>query len=370
MSNQEKYQGFVLCPLCRSHTWRYGHDRLGRQKYCCKRCKFQFVAGLEEYKRRQFRPRFKCPKCGRMMEVHRIRNGYIRYRCGGYRTKTCRHKINIYVSKTKFYDSPFQTRLGQRLLKEKFCWYKMKFPKETVSLVLYFHVVVGLPAEEVTKIMNELYSVSISHDTITRWAQKMAGSLASAFRKVRFNVSGETIYTDETVLKAGKKRCLRQNSKPHNKWQFWQNVTSKTKLILSFWLSSKKDNLNARHNFACCKKNSKGNPRMFVCDGLWSYGSAFPEVYGHSSVIRWTFKDFSEPINNNLVERKHGWIKSILRRYRGFKSELGLFAFLVSRIILHNFFMPKKEFDGNTPAQQAGVWLPKTGKRPYFACWL
>lgn len=109
---------------------------------------------------------------------------------------------------------------------------------------------------------------------------------------------------------------------------------------------------------------------MFVCDGLWSYGSAFPGVYRNSSVIRWTFKDFSEIINNNLVERKHGWIKSVLRRYRGFKSKAGLFAFLVSRIILLNFFIPRKELEGHTPAQQAGVCLLRTGKRQYFAYWL
>ena len=58
-----------------------------------------------------------------------------------------------------------------------FHWNKMKFPPATVALALYLTICEGNPAPQVVKILRNLYGVSVSHDSITRWHHK-AGFLA------------------------------------------------------------------------------------------------------------------------------------------------------------------------------------------------
>jgi len=245
----------------------------------------------------------------------------------------------------------------------------MKFSKETVGLVLYYALQRSLPATEVSETMRDLYQLKISHDTITRWTHKAGSQLAKQFKDFTFDLSQDSLHTDETVFKAGRLRLNQQKTKFTNKIWVWQSKAKHSKVVAGLSFSLRRDTASAREHFQTVKEASS-EPQEFVQDGLWSYGAAFPEVWNNPNTIlkRKIYKDFSEERNNNPVERQHGYLKAYCKRHRGFKSILGLISYNITRTIIWNFFKGRPEFDGKTPAEMAGVTLPIN--KPKLIHWL
>lgn len=367
----------IQCPRCQcTYLHHFGHDRQGLQKYRCQSCAHQFVPGKPK---RQKRPKVTCPLCGRQMYPFKIFKGYIRYRCSAYRRKDeayCAFKINLYTAKDLLEQSQhpqsfWQSQWGQEFLSLKpFFWSKMNFSKETVGLALYYALERALPAPEVSKTMKDLYQIDISHDTITTWTHKAGAQLAKQFKDFSFNLSQDSLHTDETVIKAGRKRPNQKGTKLTNKIWVWQSKAKQSKAVTGLSFSLRRDAPSAREHFQTVKEATDNEPQEFVQDSLWSYGSAFPEVWNDPETIkkRKTYQDFSDERNNNPVERQHGYLKSYCKRHRGFKSILGLISYNVTRTIIWNFFKGRPEFNGQTPAEKAGVTLPKN--KPKLIHWL
>jgi ssDNA-binding Zn-finger/Zn-ribbon topoisomerase 1 len=72
----------VKCPRCGSDAiYKYGKNRLGRQRFFCQMCSRQFVI-LKD--RQEIKEREICKKCGRVMHVYRRYSNVLRLRCSGY----------------------------------------------------------------------------------------------------------------------------------------------------------------------------------------------------------------------------------------------------------------------------------------------
>jgi hypothetical protein len=71
------------------------------------------------------------------------------------------------------------------------------------------------------------------------------------------------------------------------------------------------------------------------------------------------YRSFFEKPNNNGLERKWSNFKMRTRPFRGFKSDLGLAAFVQAQILYHNLFKPSGRLQGQTPAQALGLALPQ-----------
>lgn len=365
----------IQCPRCQcQYLHRFGRDRNDYQKYQCVRCKRQFVPGKPI---RQKSPRVTCPLCGRTMYPFKYFNGYTRYRCSAYRKKDdsrCSFKINLYTAKDgleRKTQSFWESQWAQEFFSLKpFFWSKMGFSKETVGLALYYALQRSLPATEVAETMKDLYQIKISHDTITRWSHKASSLLAQQFKDFSFNLAEDSLHTDETVFKAGRLRPNQRGTRLTNRVWVWQSKAKRSKVVTGLSFSLRRDTSSAREHFQTVKESSTNEPKEFVQDSLWSYGAAFPEVWSDSETIkkRKTYQDFSQKLNNNPVERQHGYLKSYCKRHRGFKSVLGLISYNIIRTIIWNFFKGRPEFDGQTPAEMAGVTLPIN--KPRLIHWL
>lgn len=330
----------ILCPRCQSHhLHRFGHDRSGFQKYQCVRCKHQFVPDRPI---KQRKPKVSCPLCGRVMYPYKYFLDYVRYRCSAYRRQDkthCSYKINLYTASNKEETksvSFWENQWGQKFLSLRpFSWSKMKFSKETVGLALYYALERALPATEVSQTMFDLYQIKISHDSITRWTHKAGSQLAKQFKDFTFDLSQDSLHTDETVFKAGRLRLNQRKTKLTNKIWVWQSKARRSKVVTGLSFSLRRDTLSAKEHFQAVKESST-ELQEFIQDNLWSYGAAFPEVWKDSEIIkkRKTYQDFSKEPNNNPVERQHGHLKSYCKRHRGFKSVLGLISYNVTRTIL------------------------------------
>jgi transposase-like protein len=226
----------------------------------------------------------------------------------------------------------------------------MWFSKDVVSMALYFAVFRSLPATEVSSIMKELFRINVSHDTITRWTHKAALSIHKnlGLLSVPKSRGKRRTLTDETIFWVrGNKRWV------------WMTKESRFDSEQSYFISPRRSTEYARSNFniafnsSPCLKNIQA-----VTDGLSSYASALGDLDFDVDNLHKVYKGFFERPNNNRRERTWSSLKIKARRYRGFKSDLGLWSFVTLQVYLHNYFEPNKRLNGLTPAETSGTKLP------------
>lgn len=345
----------VNCPKCGSQTYAWGHSTEFRhlQRYRCKnsKCKYQFTPGRP--RRVSKYPLIPCPKCGGRMSIFKFLSDGYRLRCNNhiYKDKRhCNHKVNVPLPGKTFKIAKDPIEAINSNIACRFTWSKMDFSKSTVSLVLYFSVFKSLPATEVSETMYTLFNIVISHDTITRWTHKCALELHKNLGLLRTpKVRGRRrTFTDETVFKVrGQKRWV------------WMTRESRFDSDQSWFISPRRSTEYARSTFNIAFEASPALKTISaVTDGLWSYGSALGDLHFNISKLHKVYKGFFERTNNNRIERRWSTLKVKARRYRGFKSQRGLWCFITNQVYLHNYFLPNKRLGGKMPAETAGVKLP------------
>jgi len=281
-----------------------------------------------------------------------------RFRCSNYKApgrKKCSHKLNLPLgSKTNFtlITQPDNIELIAGKINPTFHWNKMKFPPATVALAMYFTICEGNPAPQVAKILFNVYSVKVSHDTITRWHHK-AGFLFSAKTKGLAEIPKKPgrkprLFADETEL----------NGSEAKRW-FWMSYCRKYDLMLGRNLTAHRDTKSARDLLAMTQELAPGlKLSPLLTDGLWSYPAAMGDLnIDLSKHIRYI--SFFESPNNNALERKWSNFKNRARPFRGFKSDVGKMAYIEGQIFYHNCLKPSVYLGGITPYQNLNAPLPE-----------
>jgi len=343
------------CPECSSPVYCFGLDKETKlQKFRCPNpsCRRQFVPGKPPRQKKY--PSFNCPKCGSPMSIFKhLSDGY-RLRCNKHNSPKpdrCSHKINIPLPGKEFKIAKDPIESIKVNIPLNFTWGKMSYSKETVSLGLYFSVFMAIPAKQVSQLLNDIFKVSPSHDTITRWSHKGILSLHQNLGPLPIPYSkNKKLFTDETQFKQrGQKRWL------------WLTKDSKFDSLQSWYLSPKRSTEYARSTFNIAFSNSPAlKNSKIITDGLWSYPSALEDLGFDLKKNHYRYIGlFDDPMNNNnRLERHWSTLKVKARPFRGFKSERGLFCFITGQIYLHNYFQPNQRLNGLTPADTAGVKLP------------
>lgn len=281
-----------------------------------------------------------------------LSDGY-RLRCNNHILKDhrhCNHKLNVPFPGKSFNIAKDPIECINTHLAVKFCWPKMSFANPTVSLTLYFSVFKSLPATEVSSIMKELFRIDISHDTITRWTHKAAINLHKnlGLLSVPKTRGRRSTFTDETVF------WVRGNKR-----QVWMTKESRFDSEQSWLISPKRSTEYARSTFNIAFEASPALKTVSaVTDGLWSYSSALGDLDFNHDKLHKVYKGFFEKPNNNRRERTWSTLKVNARRYRGFKSDLGLWCFITLQVYLHNYFKPNQRLNGLTPAEACKTKLP------------
>jgi len=342
----------VLCPKCNSKTHYFGFNpKYGLQKYRCKKCFHQFTPNAPSRPKKT--PKYSCPICGSPMYIFKYLPDAIRLRCSKYRlhnNNKCSFKINIPLSPNKksFNISTDPIDDISSKINNKFFWNKMSYSKSTVSISLFLMVFCSLDASLTSFILSNLFNLSISHDTLSRWLKKSAISIHKNLGPLPIQNCSE-LHIDETVFKyKGLKNWL---------W-FSKDYTYDS---IQSWLFSHhrstqfaRNLLSRAYSSSPCISNSK-----IVSDGLWSYASAIADLSNFSLHNHIVYTNFNNSINNNRLERHWSSLKTPAKRFRGFKSLLGLWSFVTSQVYYHNYFKPNLRLNGLTPAEASGVPLPK-----------
>lgn len=352
----KELENIVKCPRCGSDTYRFGHDAHHKnlQRYQCKNpdCKRQFIPGRPERSGKHY-PTADCPKCGGRMSIFKFLSDGYRLRCNNHHKKGkehCNHKMNVPLPGKEFKIAKDPIESINVNIATKFEWNKMKFTKPTVAYALYFAVFRSMPATEVSITMEQIFNIKISHDEITRWTHKAALNLHKnlgllSTPKVR---GRRRTLTDETVFWVrGQKRWV------------WMTKESRFDSEQSWFISPRRSTEYARSTFNIAFTASPALKTISaITDGLWSYGSALGDLDFNVDKLHKVYHGFFDAINNNRRERTWSTLKVKSRRYRGFKSDLGLWSFITHEVYQHNYFIPNNRLGSLTPAEACGTKLP------------
>jgi len=355
----------VNCPKCGSETYAWGHSADFRhlQRYRCKNqlCKYQFTPARPQRTKKY--PSVTCPKCGAKMGIFKTLSDGYRFRCNNHIHKDkryCNHKVNLPLPGKSFKIAKDPIECIQTQLARKFSWSKMEFSNSTASLVLYFAVFQSLPATEVSSIMKDLFNITISHDTITRWTHKVALNIHKnlGLLSVPKTRGRRRTLTDETVFWVrGQKRWV------------WMTKESRFDSEQSWFISPRRSTEYARSTFNIAFETSPALKSISaVTDGLWSYDSALADLGFNVDKLHKVYTGFFENLNNNRRERTWSTLKINARRFRGFKSDLGLWSFVTLQVYLHNYFKPNHRLKGLTPAEACRIPLPRSSSKWKLFC--
>lgn len=330
--------GNLSCPKCSSNSlWKYGRDYKGRQKYCCKKCRTQFVPEASRHKQLNI----KCPWCGCAMEIYKRRKFYTRYRCSSIHYKNrkpCRCKINIYNIPDEVLNTVSAVTNGKTNFKY------MRYPQQIIIKALRLFFLRKMSTRQIAADLAEEYSIKVSHVTIYKWAVKFSYLFSSIAAQRSLKVSDEW-HLDETVVKvAGKKYYL------------WVALCSETRVVLAWHLSPYRDTIQAIRLLRAAIRNSKTQPAILITDRYPAYVSAIYADCPDAEHIR--VSSFDDLISNNTLERFMGSFKDWYKKLRGFKSYDSAVALISFWITCYNFVRPHSALNNWSPAEVAG-FTPK-----------
>ncbi|MBM7625152.1 IS6 family transposase [Sporohalobacter salinus] len=324
----------VQCPRCHSKDlYKYGKDPHGNQKYQCKECKRQFAPKTLKTTKTRERKYPSCPKCGKATFLHHDYEYYSNLRCCD---KKCNHSF-IIPKPTSIADPSYTNLKGKTSFKG------MRYPVHTILLTLYLYYLNQSSTREISKLLDCMFNIQVSHVTIAAWSKKFAPifqSRANELKPTNLSESDEW-HTDETVVKInGQKHYL------------WAILDSETRFVLSFHLSPYRDSRQAFTLFNDAKKNFE-QPNAIVSDRYHAYNAATKAIFTKAEHIK--VQSFKDDISNNIIESFFGTFKSWAKRRRGFNSFASANQLITMFMFFYNYIRPHSGLNDLTPAQVAGI---------------
>ena len=285
------------CPKCGStNVWKNGHDEYHNQLFLCKDCRHSFKL-THSKKRKNFSfPYPKCPHCGKAMEIHKIRRGFVVFRC-----RSCRFKDRI----------PLNLPYPLSLPLEPFKYFRFPIYIVLKAFVLYFKFNMSYRA-----LKNSL-NIDVSHVTIYKWIVRLSFFFSIFIPENVFKVHG-----DETVVVF-----------KNRKYYVWFLVDHDTNLILSWHVSRYRDMSQVRillNKFFSCYSNDCAVE--FITDGLGAYDAA----------VNLLFKNIDHTVvslgGNNQCESKFSLFKDFIRLKRRFKKFSNFLCYVHGFCVVKNLF--------------------------------
>ena len=331
----------ISCPKCNNKTdfYRSGKDSHGHQKYRCKKCWYQWAPETPErvYTRTKSYP--SCPICGKATFLHHDMEHYSDYRCCD---KKCNH--SMFVPKPTAISAPSMSQLfGKTDFK------RMRYPVHVILTALSMFYLGKNSFRNIALILHTVMNVQVSHTTISNWCTNFAPMFQNMALQLipALNFNSDEWHADETVVKIQGK-----------KYYLWLILDSETRFVLGFHLDRHRDSPQAFTILEAVK--DLGSPRAIVSDRYFAYQMPVKTLHGVQHI---RVESFHDDITNNLIECFNKQFKAWYKTKQGFSSFSSANNLISMFIFFYNFVRPHAALNGLTPAQCAGLHLPKKRKR-------
>jgi transposase-like protein len=236
---------------------------------------------------------------------------------------------------------------------------KARYSPETISLTLdlYFS---GLSTQKIARTLKDHFEVELDQSTVHRWIARFIPEISEYVDSLTPQLS-DTWHADEVFVKMKGGETVRggvDRKKMDGMAYLWNVMDRKTRFLLASRLSAKRDSLGAIGAFNRAITVAHGSePETVMTDALTAYSDTIRRVFDKkpNHVAK---AGIGKPhANNNRVERLNGTIRERVKVQRGWKSPKSQIA--EGQRIHYNFVKPHMALEGQTPAQAAGMNLPK-----------
>lgn len=258
----------------------------------------------------------RCPKCDSNRIIRKGLSPHKEFSSQRYQCKDCKHK--------------FDDKGDSKGLKGN--------PLAVIAVVdLYFK---GLSLRQIEHHMNSIYSLNVSYPTIHRWIHRIIKKM-KALEKEHSLLVGKTWHIDETLVKIDGKLAY-----------LWNALDAKTKILLASEVTYGRSSEDAEMVIReALKKAQTGlNDIEIVTDGLKSYNVALAKDY-EVSLRHISKPKFTDPKNNNLVERVNGTLQTRIKGFRRLDNKSSSAELFDGLRLYYNSKRPHSALGGKTPIE-------------------
>ncbi|MEM2094551.1 MAG: DDE-type integrase/transposase/recombinase, partial [Candidatus Bathyarchaeia archaeon] len=212
----------------------------------------------------------------------------------------------------------------------------------------------GVSLRKIAHHIEQFYGLKVAHTTLYNWIKRYTKLIEAYVEKLEPKLSA-IWHVDEMKAKAD------------GKWVWlWNMMDEETRFLLTSMITKKRDISDARKVFQKAKGVAKGKPEVVVSDGLPAYIKAFNKEFftlrnPRTKHIR--MPQFTDPVNNNIVERLQGTIRERDKVLGGMDGEITGQDLINGLRVYYNFIRPHMSLNGKTPAEEAGIDLNLKGNK-------
>ena len=257
------------------------------------------------------------------------------YYCGSYNVVKMGKRVNKDVIKQRFRCND----CCKRFIAEK-DFERMKGNSKTTTLILdlYFK---GISLRQIEDHLKQFYSISLDHSNILRRIQKFSKIINDYVKDLRPELS-EQWHIDEMKIQAG------------GKWKWlWNMMDNETKFLITEKVTDRRRIKDCKNLLIEAKETAGKQPTFMITDGCHSYNKSLVKEMPQTNHIQLkTIRD--KRINNNIIERLNGTVRSRLKVMRGLQDLKSADLMTSSFKNYYNFIRPHSTI-GMTPAQASGI---------------
>jgi len=231
---------------------------------------------------------------------------------------------------------------------------KFKGDGRAITLVmdLYFK---GISLRKIQDHLKQFYGMDVHFDTIRRWIGRYMGIINAYVKTQKPQKLGKKWHTDEMMVKSDGRYLY-----------LWNCMDAETRFMLANNVSKERRIKDATDIFAMAKETAGSmKPERMITDKLPSYHKAFNKIFysNHRTSKHISIVQHRHEIDNNMVERLNSTVRERDKVLRGLKGRENTRRFFESYKTYYNFVRPHQALEGRTPAEQAGIELPKAQNR-------
>ena len=182
--------------------------------------------------------------------------------------------------------------------------------------------------------------------TVYRWVRELTGQANGAIGESKVEAGPEWVADEMQVTIGGEKHWL------------FNVMDSKTRFVLSAYLSRERTTRAASTALALAREHAANPPQVVKTDDLKSYQQGIRTAFPVSPVRHVVSQRIRAEINNNMSERLQGTFRDRDKTLRGMKERESGQEYLDGQVLHYNFFRPHGGLNGKRPAEAAGAEVP------------
>jgi len=351
----------MACPRCGApHEYLYDNTG-GKGQYLCKVCKCTFNKKNRYLKNLIFL----CPHCGRTLELKKERKDFNVHKCTNskcpyyldrlnsmseedkQRYKSSPHDFKLHYIYREF-DIDFEPLVRKPSQPPSVDISRLYVSPHVLGLILTYHVNFGLSTRMTAALMREVHGVSVSHQSVSNYADAVATNIKPFIDNYKYDLSG-SICGDETYIKV------------LGKWHYVFFIFDAVKkIILSYPVSANRDVKAAIYALdeALSKFDKLPEDLTLIFDGnpIYVLAQHYFAQYGiHFDIKQVIGLTNDDPISEEyrplkqIIERLNRTFKGNYRPTNGFNNYAGSVSFLTLFVAYFNFLRPHSSLEGRVP---------------------